>query len=396
MPTLTIQLPGLPPVSHILRDETSTVGRMKGNTIVVEDSSVSLTHARITRKNGEYFLKDLNSTNGTEVNGQPVNEAKLRDLDRVKFANIHAQFYMAEAGAPAPQPVPDMQPSVPRVPAPQPPAPSIPAFMQAAPAPAPAPQRMSAAAPAMLSAGPAPFHPSAPSAPLPAPRRRPPTPKRFARGQLVGMVAGGVSVLGIIAFFSWKAYHGNLDVGPSDANGSTSGSSAEKVSPAPNPAQIAAKPNLAAPPTNEQTPPGPAQLIAALRSTSVAERRRAARALHSLGPDITEAVPALRVALKDTDPEVRMWSALSLVNDKCYDKACIPILVNSLQNENPVLRQVACLSLGLIPYDPAEKQTVVAALTETAQKDTDEEARKSAQSALDIIAPDSMMTAGPK
>src|SRR5262245_22556238 len=88
MPSLTVQLPGLSPVSHILKDETITVGRMKGNSIVIEDASVSLMHARINQKNGEVFLKDLNSTNGTTINGQPVNEAKLRNLDRVGFADI--------------------------------------------------------------------------------------------------------------------------------------------------------------------------------------------------------------------------------------------------------------------------------------------------------------------
>src|SRR3954466_10173128 len=92
MPTLTIQLPGQPPVSHVLKDETITIGRLKGNTIVIEDSSISLMHAKITRKDGQFFLKDLNSTNGTIVNGQPVGEVKLCDLDRVRFAEITCQF----------------------------------------------------------------------------------------------------------------------------------------------------------------------------------------------------------------------------------------------------------------------------------------------------------------
>src|ERR1044071_7533372 len=92
MPTLLVQLPGLPPVSHIIRDETTTIGRLKSNSIVVDDSSVSLMHAKITRKIGEYYLKDLDSTNGTIVNGQAVGEAKLRDQDRVKFAEVSTQF----------------------------------------------------------------------------------------------------------------------------------------------------------------------------------------------------------------------------------------------------------------------------------------------------------------
>src|SRR5580765_7993695 len=92
MPTLSIQLPGQPPVSHVLKDETITIGRMKSNTIVIEDGSISLMHAKITRKDGQFFLKDLNSTNGTIVNGQPIGEVRLRDQDRVRFAEITTQF----------------------------------------------------------------------------------------------------------------------------------------------------------------------------------------------------------------------------------------------------------------------------------------------------------------
>src|SRR5438045_5311946 len=95
MPTLLVQLPGLPPVSHLIRDEATTIGRMKSNSIVIDDSSISLMHAKITRKNGEYYLKDLNSTNGTRVNGQMVGEAKLKDQDHVRFAEVSTE-YLAE------------------------------------------------------------------------------------------------------------------------------------------------------------------------------------------------------------------------------------------------------------------------------------------------------------
>src|SRR3954466_14562079 len=79
MSALTIQLPGMPPVTHVLKDDTITIGRMKGNTIVIADDSVSLLHAKITRVNGRFHLKDLNSTNGTLVNGQSISEAPLRN-----------------------------------------------------------------------------------------------------------------------------------------------------------------------------------------------------------------------------------------------------------------------------------------------------------------------------
>ena len=65
-----------------------------------------------------------------------------------------------------------------------------------------------------------------------------------------------------------------------------------------------------------------------------------------------------------------------------------PVLVRALRNDNPVLRQVACLSLGLIPYLESEKESVIPALTETADKDANDDVRKAALSALSIIAPE--------
>jgi hypothetical protein len=52
--------------------------------------------------------------------------------------------------------------------------------------------------------------------------------------------------------------------------------------------------------------------------------------------------------------------------------------------------------LGLISYEGSEKESVVLALTEAASKDGDEEVRKAAVSALNIIAPDVVARFGNK
>jgi pSer/pThr/pTyr-binding forkhead associated (FHA) protein len=49
-----------------------TIGRDKMNTIVIYDSMISRFHAVIQKINHAYFIKDLNSTNGTLVNGKKV------------------------------------------------------------------------------------------------------------------------------------------------------------------------------------------------------------------------------------------------------------------------------------------------------------------------------------
>jgi predicted component of type VI protein secretion system len=352
MPTLTIQLPGLPLVSHVLKDDTITIGRMKGNTIALDDDSVSLSHARITRVNGEFFLKDLNSTNGTMVNGQTIQEVKLRDQDRIQFADVNGQFF-AEAAA--------TQPAAPQVAKPAP------------PAAAPVAQPKAAA-------------------PKPAARQQPAPSFSKIANKVVPFI-GAAAAVGFFLVIGWRMIHVGNQEAPTTVKAApaipepTIPEATRDAQGSPAPASsLAPSPNEAAT-TNNEIRPDVAQWIDLLKSADPAERRKAATALHSLGPDAKEAVPALRAALEDSDPEVRMWAAVTLVNNRCYDKATIPILLEVLRNDNPVLRQVACLSLGIIPYSDAERETVVPLLKECATKDPDEDVRKAAASALNVLAP---------
>ena len=62
---------------------------------VLKNSSVSRIHASIRETNGRYFLSDMNSTNGTFINGRrlEINETvALEDGDRVGFAGTVLLF----------------------------------------------------------------------------------------------------------------------------------------------------------------------------------------------------------------------------------------------------------------------------------------------------------------
>ena len=53
-------------------DAITSLGRDVNNSIVVEDEFVSATHAALTYRGRAWYVEDLGSTNGTFVNGSPV------------------------------------------------------------------------------------------------------------------------------------------------------------------------------------------------------------------------------------------------------------------------------------------------------------------------------------
>src|SRR5881394_405599 len=101
MPKLIIS--GTP---HELVDEAITIGRGPDNTIVVNDPSISTHHAQLLLEGDTYRLKDLDSTNGTRVNGKPVTESVLRVDDRIRFGAAEAKYQSSTAGGSKPLPKP--------------------------------------------------------------------------------------------------------------------------------------------------------------------------------------------------------------------------------------------------------------------------------------------------
>ncbi|HVF72844.1 MAG TPA: FHA domain-containing protein [Chthoniobacterales bacterium] len=107
MPKLTIRLENGESFSHDLLEETHTIGRAPENSIRLEDTSVSGRHAELVLSGDNCSLKDLGSTNGTLVNGQPITEATLRAGDRIRFGKIEA-CYECEADTGA-EPLPQLE-----------------------------------------------------------------------------------------------------------------------------------------------------------------------------------------------------------------------------------------------------------------------------------------------
>ncbi len=73
----------------MLFERIASVGRTDENDVTLADTSVSRHHARLKRQDdGTYTLMDLNSSNGTRLNGKRVTSARAKYGDRVHFGNV--------------------------------------------------------------------------------------------------------------------------------------------------------------------------------------------------------------------------------------------------------------------------------------------------------------------
>jgi pSer/pThr/pTyr-binding forkhead associated (FHA) protein len=89
---------GEPGVLEFNQDEI-TLGRVMDNDITINDKSVSRHHVKILFHKGQVELVDLDSSNGTELNGKQIKQSPLYDQDIFKMGNIPVKFICPEAGS---------------------------------------------------------------------------------------------------------------------------------------------------------------------------------------------------------------------------------------------------------------------------------------------------------
>lgn len=90
---LVVELPGATPRHYLLDAASIRIGRVEGNSIIIEESAVSGRHCELRRRGTGYELADLGSTNGTRVNGESVSSdvpRRLHDGDAIVFG-LHAK-----------------------------------------------------------------------------------------------------------------------------------------------------------------------------------------------------------------------------------------------------------------------------------------------------------------
>jgi len=82
--------------SKSLSNKNFSIGRDKSNQLIIADPKVSRFHALVNFEDGEAYIKDTNSSNGTYVNDvqiPPNVKHKLKDGDKIKLGTTVITFY---------------------------------------------------------------------------------------------------------------------------------------------------------------------------------------------------------------------------------------------------------------------------------------------------------------
>lgn len=80
----------------LLDDDVVTSGRHPESDIFLDDVTVSRRHARFSRESGTFVVRDVGSLNGTYVNRERIDEARLFTGDEVQIGKFRLVFYAAK------------------------------------------------------------------------------------------------------------------------------------------------------------------------------------------------------------------------------------------------------------------------------------------------------------
>jgi pSer/pThr/pTyr-binding forkhead associated (FHA) protein len=99
MPKMIVSIDGVVIKEVQLTKERTTLGRRPYNDIVIDNLAVSGEHAVLQLTGRDVYLEDLNSTNGTYVNGKAVKKQQLHNGDTIEVGKYKIRF-IGEADTP--------------------------------------------------------------------------------------------------------------------------------------------------------------------------------------------------------------------------------------------------------------------------------------------------------
>lgn len=102
MAKLVVLSEGFTGLSHELKAEKVTIGRVEDNAWPIAEQSISSHHCELTPKGAEIAVKDLGSTNGTFINGEQVTEGILKPGQILRLGQVEIRFDSGAAPAKKP------------------------------------------------------------------------------------------------------------------------------------------------------------------------------------------------------------------------------------------------------------------------------------------------------
>lgn len=105
MAKLVVLSAGMTGRTYELKVDKTTIGRVEDNTFQIAEASVSSHHCEVLLQGSEVMVKDLNSTNGTYINGAKVTESAIKPGQILRLGQVEMRLETDAPAAPAKKPI---------------------------------------------------------------------------------------------------------------------------------------------------------------------------------------------------------------------------------------------------------------------------------------------------
>src|SRR6185436_13448915 len=99
MAKLVLLSAGMTGRTHDLKVDKTTIGRVEDNTFQIAEPSVSSHHCELLLRGSDVVVRDLNSTNGTFINGEKVTETVIKPGQVLRLGQIEMRLESENGGS---------------------------------------------------------------------------------------------------------------------------------------------------------------------------------------------------------------------------------------------------------------------------------------------------------
>ncbi|HTL57359.1 MAG TPA: FHA domain-containing protein [Candidatus Limnocylindrales bacterium] len=92
MAKLVLLSAGMTGRTHELKADKTTIGRVEDNVFQIAEPSVSSHHCEVLLRGNDIMVKDLNSTNGTFINGEKISESPLKPGQILRLGQVEIRL----------------------------------------------------------------------------------------------------------------------------------------------------------------------------------------------------------------------------------------------------------------------------------------------------------------